>query len=72
MRERFLRDDVLAPLHALEGGSKVSMVRSVDANGVDLLAHLVEHDAEVREFLGLRERRVGFVVLAKLCFILCE
>ena len=69
VRERFLRDDVLAALHALEGGGKVSVIGSVDADGVDFLTHLVEHHAEIGEFFRGRERWVGFVVLAKLCFI---
>jgi len=45
--------DVLAKGHGLNGGGEVGVVGSGDGDGVDVIAHLVEHLAEVVEAFGI-------------------
>ncbi len=51
--QRLLRVDVLADLDRHHGGDGVGVIGRGDGDGVDLLAHLVEHLAEVGELSGL-------------------
>ena len=54
MRERLLAMHVLAHLHRLRGHHRVVVIGHADRHGVDAVAHLVEHLAEVGEVvLGL-------------------
>src|SRR5262249_30297058 len=78
-RERLLAIHVLLQLHRHDAGRSMRVVRGADRDGVDLLAHLVEHLAEVEKlsraekallasFLMLLVRRgveVVFVDIAK-------
>ena len=45
--EGLLDVDVFAEAHRGHGGRKVGVVRGGDADGVDVVAHALEHDAEV-------------------------
>ncbi len=47
VRQRLLAVDVLAHVHRHQAGRRVRVVRRADGDGVDLLAHLVEHLAVV-------------------------
>ncbi len=47
VRQRLLREAVLAQLHGHGAGRGVRVVGRADGDGVDALAHLVEHLAEV-------------------------
>ena len=60
VRQRLLAVDVLAHLHGHDRGRGVRVVGRADGDGVDLLAHLREHLAEVVVLLGVGEaRRLG-------------
>jgi hypothetical protein len=49
MRQRFLREDVLAALHGRHRGGEVRVVGRGDDDDVDVGGELVEHHAEVAE-----------------------
>ena len=49
VRERLLAIHMLAHLHRLRGGDGMAMIGNADCDGVDLVAHFVEHFAEVAE-----------------------
>ena len=51
MGERFLDIDMLAEGHGVGRHDSVGVVGSRDKHGVDVLAHLVEHDSPVLEAL---------------------
>jgi len=46
---------MLAHAHRLVGGDGVAVIGRADRDGVDLIAHLVEHFAEVMKLLRARE-----------------
>ena len=51
--QRFFAIDVFAAAHGFHGNDRVGVVGSADDDRVNLLAHLVEHDAVILEPFGL-------------------
>ena len=70
VRQRFLQIDVFAQLDRHRGGMEMSVIRRRDRYGIDALAFLLQHDAEVFELFrqrkGLeRPGRVGLIDITK-------
>ena len=58
--ERLFHIDVFSRLHRGHGRGKVRVIGRGNHHGVDLLAHFIEHDAQILEALGFRILLIGF------------
>jgi len=55
MRHRFLNIDMFAQRHGVHTDDEVRMIRRTDADGINLVGHLVKHLAEVLEARRIRK-----------------